>query len=108
MTTRGDDGAVRSVFFHCSATVAGQSLVPPSYPGMVEDFRRSFARLRSVKADIFLANHGNFFGLEEKSARLAAGDADAFVDPAELARFSAAMEKNFEEEYARQLKAAKP
>ena len=36
-------GAMHRAFFDCSETVAGQSLVPPAYPHMVEDFHASFA-----------------------------------------------------------------
>jgi metallo-beta-lactamase class B len=45
---------------------------------------------------VFLANHDNFFGLKEKRERLLAGDANAFVDPAELQDFNTRMEQAFE------------
>ena len=101
----GDDGQKHTAFFHCSATVAGQSLVPESWPGMVAAYRATFAKVRTMHADVFLANHDNFFDLEAKRARLNAGDANAFVDPAELQAFNARMEKAFEEELAKQQKA---
>ncbi len=102
MDARGKDGIVRRVFFHCSATVAGQSLIPEAYPGMVKNFRALFPSVRAQKADIFLANHDSFFDLHAKRKRLENGDANAFVDPAELGRFNVAMEKAFFEELARQ------
>lgn len=98
----GKDGKAHRAFFHCSATVAGQSLVPEAYPGMVAAFRATFAKLRTQKADVFLANHDNFFNLAGKRARLAAGDANAFVDPAEFDAFNAEMEKAFETNLAAQ------
>ncbi len=98
----GADGKRRSVFFHCSATVAGQSLVPEAYPGMITNYRTTFDRLRRMKADVFLANHDNFFDLAAKRARQKAGDANAFVDPAELQRFNATMEQAFDAELAQQ------
>lgn len=101
------DGAMRSVFLHCSATVAGQSLVPEAYPGMVAAFRGSFAKVKTIKADIFLANHDNFFGLKGKRDRQLAGDANAFVDADELQRFNGAMEARFEADLAQQKAAAK-
>jgi metallo-beta-lactamase class B len=104
MPVTGADGVRRTAFFHCSATVAGQSLVPEAYPGMVAAYRTTFARVRKMKADIFLANHDSFFDLAEKRARQKAGDANAFVDPGELQRFNTAMEKAFEAELARQTK----
>ncbi len=100
MAAVGADRVRRQVFFHCSATVAGQSLNPESYPGMVANFRATFAKVRKMKADIFLANHDNFFDLAEKRARQIAGDANAFVDPDELQRFNRLMETRFEAELA--------
>ena len=96
----GADGAAHSAFLHCSATVAGQKLVPESYPGMVAAFRETFEKVRAIDADIFLANHENFFGLKEKRERLFAGDANAFVDPSALQAFNTAMEKAFETQLA--------
>lgn len=96
----GADGAAHTAFFHCSATVAGQKLVPESYPGMVEAYRETFEKVRAFEADIFLGNHDNFFGLPEKRARLLAGEADAFVDAGALQAFNTAMEKAFETQLA--------
>ncbi len=101
--TRDARGRARSVFFHCSATVAGQSLAPEAYPGIVADFRRSFTEIiPALSADVFLSNHPQFFDFDAKRTRLLAGDADAFVDPGELQRFNAAMRAAFETELARQ------
>jgi metallo-beta-lactamase class B len=102
MDVTGADGAPHRAFFHCSATTGGQSVEPPSYPGMVEAYRATFARIRTIEADMLLANHGNFFDLPAKRARMAAGDANAFVDAGELQRFNAEMEAAFNEELARQ------
>ena len=96
------DGQKRRVFFHCSATVAGQSLVPEAYPGMVANFRTTFANAKNLKADIFLANHDSFFDLHAKRARQKAGDANAFVDPSEFQKFNRVMESAFETELTRQ------
>jgi metallo-beta-lactamase class B len=79
------DGRPLEILFACSLTVAGQPLVnDPRYPDAAADFERSFVRLRTLRADIFLGYHGGQFGFDEKRRRLAAGDALAFVDPAEL------------------------
>lgn len=102
----GADGIRRRVFLHCSATVAGQSLVPETYPGMIANFRKTFAKVKAIKADIFLANHDSFFNLHEKRAKQLAGDANAFVDPGELARFNAEMEEAFESQLTQQQKAS--
>lgn len=102
MPVVGADGAQHTAFFHCSATVAGQSLAPESYPGMVEAFRSTFARVRMLQGDVFLGNHENFFDLDARRERLRAGDANAFVDPAALQAFNAELEAAFEAELARQ------
>ena len=98
MATVGADRIRRQVFFHCSGTVAGQSLMPEAYPGIVANFRKTFAKVRKFKADVFLANHDNFFDLAQKRSRQVAGDANAFVDAGELQRFNTLMEQRFEAE----------
>lgn len=106
MDVTGADGARHTAFFHCSATVAGQSLVPESYPGMVAAFRSTFARVREMRADVFLGNHENFFDLDAKRERLRAGDLMAFVDANALSAFNSTLEAAFEAELVRQQGAA--
>lgn len=96
LPVKAADGMQRQAFLHCSATVAGQSLVPEAYPGMVAAFRSTFAKVKGIKADIFLANHDNFFALADKRRRQIAGDANAFVNPDELQSFNTRMEAQFE------------
>jgi len=108
MDVRGDDGRLHHVFFHCSSTVGGQTLAPESYPGMVAAYRATFAYIRTVRADIFLAPHANFFDLQAKRARQIAGDANAFVDPQEIQRFNAKSEQDFNVELAREQALAAP
>ena len=99
---RGADGVAHSAFIDCSETIAGQRLVPESYPGMVRDYRATFVRVRAVHADVFLASHGVFFDLLGKRGRQIAGDANAFVEPDGLQRYNDAMEAAFEAELARE------
>jgi metallo-beta-lactamase class B len=106
MDVRGADGASHRAFFHCSATLAGQSLVPPAYPGIAENFRATFARLRTVEADVLLINHPDMVELSSKRARQIAGDANAFVDAGELQRLNAELQATFEIALARQAAAA--
>jgi metallo-beta-lactamase class B len=105
MPVKGADGAAHRAFFHCSATVAGQSLVPEAYPGMVA---ATFAKLREQQFDVLLGNHDSFFDLHTKLARLKAGDANAFVDADEFGRFNSQLEADFYETLAAEQKAAKP
>jgi metallo-beta-lactamase class B len=98
-----EQGKPLDVLFACSLTVAGQDLSGgKAYPGAVGDFRRTFARLRSVRADIFLNFHPGAFDMEAKRKRLEAGNPLAFVDPGELARRVDGAQKQFEKELAEQ------
>jgi metallo-beta-lactamase class B len=56
---------------------------PQRYPGIREDFERSFVTLRALPADIFLGSHASFFGLGRKRRlRATASDPVApFIDP---------------------------
>ena len=92
-----------NVLFACSLTPAGQNLIDdPSYPNAAADFRASFAKLRAMKADLFLNFHPEFFDLGGKRARQIAGQARAFIDPGELQRQVARAERGFADELARQ------
>jgi metallo-beta-lactamase class B len=102
VNVNGADGKSHTAFFHCSSTIAGQSLVPEAYPGIVAAYRSTFESVRSLQADVFLGNHDNFFDLHEKRAKQLAGDANAFVDPSELQSFNTMMAEAFEEGLARQ------
>lgn len=100
-----DAGKRLSVLYFCSTSVAANRLAPrPQYPGVVDDYRRTFARLRTMRADVFLAPHPEQFGLAEKRAK---GLPAALVDPGELQRRVAASEADFERELARQQGAAR-
>ena len=104
-------GVRRQALVYCSTSVAANRLVSkargPQYPGIVENYRRTFVRLKAIKADIFLAPHAEQFGLAEKRAKLAAGGANPFVDPTELARAVSQSEADFNRDLARQQAAAK-
>lgn len=97
-----------TVLFATSLTVAGQKLVgDPLYPTAAADFQRTFAKLKTMKADVFLNFHPDFFEMERKRAAQQAGKADAFVDPGELQRQVAEAETAFTTELGKQQAAAK-
>ena len=74
-------GMTRRVIFPCSISVAGNILVGnESYPDIVRDFRRSFDRLASMKADIVLPAHPEIADILGRKAKRDAGDAEAFID----------------------------
>lgn len=97
------DGVRHTAVFFCSASVAANRLAPnPQYPGIVADYRRTFSRLKSIDADVFLAAHTEFFDLQGKRARMTEGAPNPFIDPPALARITTMFESAFEKELARQ------
>jgi metallo-beta-lactamase class B len=97
------DGKVRKVVYYCSTSVAANRLAPKEqYKGIVADYRKSFAMLGKMKADIFLAPHNEQFDLDAKRARLKPGAPNPFVDPAELGRMVAESRTAFEKACAEQ------
>lgn len=97
-----DTGGAR-VIFTSSITVADQPLVRgKGYDEAPRDFRKTFARLRKEKADVYLAFHAEAFDMDAKRKRLEAGDGRAFVDPAELQRRVAQASERFERQYLKE------
>jgi metallo-beta-lactamase class B len=84
------------VVFPCSITVAGNHLYGNrAYPTIDADYRRSFARLAAVHADIVLPMHPEIADVLERAERRDAGDARAFIDPTVLPRIVAAARKDY-------------
>ena len=83
----------------CSATVAANRITPPlQYPGIVADYRRTFAKVKRMKVDVPLAPHPEFFDELAKRDR-AKADPQApnpFVAPGELRPFIEQAEADFE------------
>jgi metallo-beta-lactamase class B len=83
------------------AVIACQLSVPSpdaSYPGMDADFRRTFTVLRTLPCEVFLAEHGTAFSLEDKLAKKAQAPAvNPFIDPTALQRFVVQSEADFRE-----------
>ncbi len=91
------------VIFACSLTVGGNRLIDNrGYPGIVADFRASFARLAGVKADVVLTAHPEPSQMAERRARAAAAGPGAWVDPAQLGRMVAVARTAFDKELAEQ------
>ncbi len=96
-TTVQDQGRQLNVLFLCSITVAGNILVGNhAYPEIASDYRATFRKLETMKADIVLPSHPDIADVIERGARREAGATDAFVDPQALpslvADYSAAFE----------------
>jgi metallo-beta-lactamase class B len=89
-----------NVLFLCSITVAGNILVGNhAYPEIAADYRATFRKLGSMRADIVLPSHPDLADVIEREARREAGETNAFIDPKTLpslvADFSAAFETAF-------------
>ena len=95
-------GEPREVLVFCSATVAANRLAgPPQYDGIVDDYRATFAKAKTMRVDIPLAPHPEFFDLLEK--RDAPDQAKAFVDPTAFAALMARLEAAFEQALLEQM-----
>lgn len=102
-TTKVSEGAKDlDAVFVGSTTVPGYRLVGNAqYPNIAADYAHTFALLKSLKCDVFLAAHGSFFSLDEKRLRLAKGaKTNPFIDPLGYRRFV----ERTEGEYLQQLR----
>lgn len=103
-----EDGVAHTAIFYCSTSVAGNPLVNnKAYPQIASDYEASFAKLKTIKADVFLAPHAQFYHPQQKLALRKKGAPNPFVDPGELQRFVAASQREFEAELAKQKAQAK-
>lgn len=99
-----EGGQKHHVLFLCSTSVPGYNLVNnPKYPNIVEDYRKSFAYLKTLPCDVFLAAHGSFFHLDDKRAALKRDPKhNPFVDPKEDLPFLQRSQQEFEAELKKQ------
>jgi metallo-beta-lactamase class B len=68
----------------------------PSYPGIADDYLRTFAVLESLMPDIWLGPHNEAYNLEAKLARAKTDGIAAWVDPEGYKRFVAGKKQQFE------------
>jgi len=103
-----DGDATRSALIFCSGTVALNRLVTnPTYPGIVTDYKKTFARAQDMKPNVLLAPHPEMYKMAEKRAKLAEGGPNPFVNPGEFNAYAATLEKAFEDALAKQTAAAR-
>ncbi len=102
-----EDGVRHTAILFCSATIALNRLTPnPQYPGIVNDYRKTFALMKTVEADVYLAPHAEFYDLIGKRRAMAPGRPNPFVRPGELQSAITRFEQDFELGLARQASAA--
>jgi metallo-beta-lactamase class B len=75
---------------------------PASYPGIQDDYRKTFAALKALPCDVFLGAHGAYFNMLAKLERAKAGEQDVWVDPDGYRAAIAEREHAFETELQRQ------
>jgi metallo-beta-lactamase class B len=72
------------------------------YPQIAHDYESTFKVLKSLPCDIFLGAHGNYYGMEDKFARLNKGGGNSFVDPEGYTSYVAEREEAFHAELKKQ------
>ena len=95
-----DHGRALAVVFFPSANLnPGVHLLGnASYPHIASDFEHSFAVWKGLACDVFLADHGDFYGMSAKYGRLRDGATpNPFIDPEGYRRFITEAERTFRE-----------
>ena len=72
------------------------------YPGIADDYAKTFAVLKSLHCDLFLGAHGVYFGMLAKYEKRNAGGANPFIDPDGYKAYVAEREAAFRKEWERQ------
>jgi metallo-beta-lactamase class B len=94
-----DGGKAYDALVFCSATVAANRITPPvQYEGIVADYRATFAKTKTMRVDIPLAPHPEFFQLLQKADKAKADPKgpNPFVDPAAFPALMTKLEADFE------------
>src|SRR6185503_6048803 len=103
-TMKVNDGSkARNVVIIGSPNVTpGYKLVGNTvYPGITEDYEKTFRVLKSLPVDYFLGAHGSYFDLEKKYPRMKLGEL-AFFDPAGYKNYVSDREQAFRMELLKQ------
>ncbi|WP_375776739.1 BJP family subclass B3 metallo-beta-lactamase [Bradyrhizobium sp. ma5] len=98
-----DGSQERNVLFFCSGTVALNRLVGrPTYSGIVDDYRSTFAKVKAMKVDVLLGPHPEVYDMQAKRAEMKDGAPNPFVKPGENASYVAGLEQDFDKQLAKQ------
>ena len=74
----------------------------PGYPGIGQDYARTFLAQKDMKVDVWLASHASQFGLHEKYKPGDPYSADRFVDPQGYLTAVQKLEKTYLDQLARE------
>ncbi|MDE0002239.1 MAG: subclass B3 metallo-beta-lactamase [Rhodospirillaceae bacterium] len=75
-------------------------VVDPTYPGVAEDFARTFASQKAMDVDVWVAAHGGQYGLLDKYQPGQAYSPDTFVDPEGFLAEVERLERIYDEQVA--------
>ncbi len=113
-TMKVDDGGRKlDAVFICSTSVLPKTRLgdigggggggSPTYPGIADDYARTFRVLRELPCDLFLASHGSFYNLKDKAERRRKGEGpNPFVDPEGYKQYVERSEKAFRDRLAQE------
>ena len=77
-------------------------------PEIAAVMSRSFKTVRALRCDVQLGDHGAQYNMQEKYAKLKAGGANPFIDPASCTLEADVQEAMFHATLAEQQKATRP
>jgi len=93
----------REVLFFCSGTVALNRLVgQPTYPGIVDDYRATFAKAKAMKIEVLLGPHPEVYGMQAKRAEMKEGAPNPFVKPGEIVTYATGLSEDFDKQLTKQ------
>ncbi|MEP7355557.1 MAG: MBL fold metallo-hydrolase, partial [Acidobacteriota bacterium] len=85
--------------YHTLVECSLNSRALAQYPGMVDEFRATFKKARTLPADVWVSSHASFYNMAAKYAKLQArgpNDPNPFIDPQGYLAHVDEFEKNFE------------
>lgn len=93
-----------------NAVIVGSPNVNPGYllagnkeyPGIADDYVKTFTVLKSLPCDLFLGAHGAYFDMLAKYRKIKAGAANPFIDPEGYKAYIGEREQAFLKEWERQ------
>ena len=106
-TTMHDGTRIYHVVFVGSASVLPMYRLidrpgaPATYPGIAQDYEKTFRVLRSLPCEVFLASHGSFYSLADKRGVMEKKPAqNPFIDPWGYQAYILHTEADFQKELA--------
>lgn len=78
-----EKGRTFQVAFVSSASIPGYTLLDnKKYPTIISDYKLTFAKMKDLRPDVFLASHGSFFDLLDKAEKIRTNPlVNPFIDP---------------------------